>query len=84
MKTHESILLANFPTVTQKVETGARHHARKFLLEGRELMERRLTVHIDRDRATLEVQYNALGSFQETEKITITREQLEFLQKIWL
>lgn len=80
MRTHESVLLANYE-IEQKVETGENWHARKFLHHGKEVMEDRfLAVFCPSGNVNIHVQCNALGSFHETSSITLTREQFDFLQ----
>lgn len=91
VRTHESVLLANY-SVTQKVESGRTDggaaplcgwHSRKYMLGDAEVMENRFIVHAWHEKATLQTQTNALGSFHETHSLTITREQYEYLKEIW-
>lgn len=84
MRTHESVLLANYE-VEQVVDKKDDWHARKYLHAGKEVMENR--VHIVRaigGNININTSINALGSFHESQSISLTREQFEWLQEIKL
>ncbi len=81
MRTHELVLTANFD-IEERVETGENWHARKYFLNGVEVMEKRvILVECPSGSVNINTQYNALGSFHETQYISLSREQLDFIRK---
>lgn len=84
MRTHESVLLANYK-IEQIVETGVDWHRRKYLHEGAEVMMDNINiVRAIGGNININTDCAALGSFHDSQHITLTKEQLEWLQSIKL
>lgn len=79
MRTHRTVLLANYP-VEKKVEAGENWHATKYFLGPHEVFEERLIVNSNKGRSYVEFQINALGSFHEAVTIELSEEQMAFIQ----
>lgn len=81
-RTHESVLLDNYP-VTICNEQGMNWHATKYELSGKELMERRCVIIKCSDGSlNIHNQYNALGSFHTSESINLNPEQIAFIKGV--
>ena len=81
-RTHKSVLTANFD-VTKQIDEEDTWIAEKYSLKGDEVFQERFIVTLSDKEAFLQSKEMALGSFETYNHFYITREQFEFLSKIW-
>ncbi len=82
MRSHESVLLANYE-IDQIVETGEDWHRRKYLHAGAEVMMDNINiVRAIGGNININTDCAALGSFHDTQHISLTKEQFLWLQSL--